>query len=194
MGKYGLEDIIPGTKRIFKNGILAGKVKDDDGNIRFRIIGRVSDNEKSPSPKKVKGKKHPSPKKVKGKKHPSPKKVKGKKHPSPKNIESQTGGKYMDIDNVKRLLGQYYSNEQLAGNTDESQYKKKSNISLDTVVHLLKQYYNKKHIGGEKNIDDDVVTQYIDNDKIDETQSGGNAVSLKTAVNLLREYYNNKYE
>ena len=100
----------------------------------------------------------------------------------------------MDIDNVKRLLGQYYSNEQLAGNTDESQYKKKSNISLDTVVHLLKQYYNKKHIGGEKNIDDDVVTQYIDNDKIDETQSGGNAVSLKTAVNLLREYYNNKYE
>ena len=201
MGKYNESDIIKGTRKELNNGMIAGKVLNQNGKQVFRIIGHIN----------------PITKKQQGGVSKKPMKLNNVKNLLGQYYETnQDGGvvNNLDLNKVVSLLKQYF-NDKNVGDKKQLELQKgdkkqlelqeggkkqlelqkggKKPLDLQEAVNLLRQYYIEKKGGKCCSDKEDVHTEYID----DEEQEGGNInkeVSLKTAVNLLRQYYNNKYE
>ena len=191
MGKYNESDIIRGTRKELNNGMIAGKVLNQNGKQVFRIIGHIN----------------PITKKQQGGVSKKPMKLNNVKNLLGQYYETnQDGGvvNNLDLNKVVSLLKQYFNDKNVGGKKQldlqeggkkplELQEGGKKPLDLQEAVNLLRQYYIEKKGGKCCSDKEDVHTEYID----DEEQEGGNInkeVSLKTAVNLLRQYYNNKYE
>ena len=181
MGKYSESDLLPNTKRVLKNGMLAGHIM-IEGKPQFRIIGVQDRNALiRSSSKKRPGRKTKSL---------SPKGAMRafnrhyKKSPKYKSPKSKKGAKTRDLcwDNQPLVRDARYSRSphlyDYPGVDDGSR--------CEGGPHLYKNNYNPvKMKKGSK--------EALAWGK--KMKGGGNTrpVSLKTAVKLLRQYYSEKY-
>ena len=180
MTKYNESDIIPGTRKVLKNNMVAGKIL-IGGNEVFRII-KKKNMDLNENNQLVGGSMNTQPVSLK--------------------MAVQLLKKYYNEKNI----GGYNCDS----NKDKQKGGYKNPVSLEKAAVLLKQYYNKKYVGGVKNHKQkggnknpvslekaiDILKQYYneeDKEKKIHEQKGGNNLNLKSTVKFLREYYNNKY-